>query len=145
LGRVSVSRRSEAEGLDRYFTLRKPQRRQPLPHLVLDREAGSALGFSYMGIEEVEGEVSPVKPDQVVHHRVVEGSVQRAVPATAPGWFEQDMPYAVLVGQIDQLVKRAWGRHPDPATPFRPRQSLCLTPWQKSRASPANTAKQPLT
>jgi hypothetical protein len=82
-----------------------------------------------MGIEEVEGDVRPVKPDQVVHNRVVEGSVQSAVPARAPGWFEQDMPYEVLVGQIDQLVERARARHPDPTTPFRPEDPFNAAEW----------------
>jgi len=82
-----------------------------------------------MGIEEGEGEVRPVKPDQVVHHSVVDGSIQRAVPATAPGWFEQDMPFEVLAKQIDQLVEQARTRHPDPATPFRPEDPFNAAEW----------------
>jgi hypothetical protein len=82
-----------------------------------------------MAGEEVEGNVSAVKPDQVVHNRVVEGSVQSPVPARTPGWFEPDMPYEVLVGQIDHLVERARGRHPDPATPFRPEDPFNAAEW----------------
>jgi hypothetical protein len=82
-----------------------------------------------MAGEEIEGDFSSAKSDQVVGSRVVEGSVQSAVPARAPSWFEQDMPYEVLVGQIDHLVEWARARHPDPATPFRPEDPFNAAEW----------------
>jgi hypothetical protein len=84
-----------------------------------------------MGIEEVEGKVSPVKPDQVVHHRVVEGSGGSAIPATAPGWFEQDPPYEVLVGNIRRLVEQARERHQrgHPDASFRAQEPFEPAEW----------------
>jgi hypothetical protein len=82
-----------------------------------------------MAGKEVEGDLSPAKPDQSVSSQVVEGSVQSAVPTSTPGWFEQDMPYEVLAKQICHLVERARVRHPDPATPFRPEDPFNTAEW----------------
>ena len=82
-----------------------------------------------MAGEIVESDSSLTKADRAVSGQFGEGSVGSPVPASVPGWFEQDMPYEVLVGQIDQLVKRARGRHPDPATPFRQEDPFNAAEW----------------
>ncbi len=82
-----------------------------------------------MAGEVVEGSLGATNPDQVVSLKVADELVGNSVPANAPGWFEQDMPYEVLVGQIDHLVERARGRHPDPATPFRQEDPFNAAEW----------------
>jgi hypothetical protein len=76
-----------------------------------------------MAGEVVESDLHPAKLDQ---------PGRSAVPKGAPNWFEQDMPYEVLVGAIRQLIGQARDRqqqgHPDgpfdPKEPFEPAQWL---------------------
>ena len=73
--------------------------------------------------EVVESDLHPATLDQ---------PVRSAVPKGAPNWFEQDMPYEVLVGAIRQLIGQARDRHQqghpdgpfDPKEPFEPAQWL---------------------
>lgn len=76
-----------------------------------------------MAGEKVESDLHPAKLDQ---------PVRSAVPQGAPNWFEQDMPYEVLVGAIRQLIEQARDRQQqgrpdgpfDPKEPFEPAQWL---------------------
>ncbi len=84
-----------------------------------------------MAGEAVEGDRSPAKPDQAVRSSVVEGSVNRPAPAKTPGWFELDMPYEVLVGNLRQLIQQARERHQrgNPDAPFRATEPFEPAEW----------------
>jgi hypothetical protein len=84
-----------------------------------------------MAGEEVEGEFSPAQPDQTGRSQVVEGSVGSAAPARAPSWYEQDLPYEELVGNIRQLIEQARARHQrgHPDAPFRANEPFEPAEW----------------
>ncbi len=79
----------------------------------------------------MKGEVSPANPEQTVSRQVVEGSVHRAAPTQAPGWFEQDMPSEVLVGNLRHLIQQAQARHQrgNPDASFRATEPFEPAEW----------------
>jgi hypothetical protein len=81
--------------------------------------------------EEVEGRGHPAIPDQVVRSQVVEGSSKSPVTTSAPGWFEQDMPYEVLVDTLGHLIQQARERHQrgHPDAPFRANEPFEPAEW----------------
>src|SRR6266487_6450939 len=80
----------------------------------------------------VESDLSPTKTDRALSSQVGERPGRSPVPASAPGWFEQDIPYEALVGNIRRLVEQARERHqrghPDASfsaqEPFEPAEWL---------------------
>jgi hypothetical protein len=64
-----------------------------------------------MAGEIVDSDLSQAKPDQAVSSQVVEGSVRSSVPARTPSWYEQELPYEELVGNVRHLIEQARERH----------------------------------
>jgi hypothetical protein len=84
-----------------------------------------------MAGEIVESDLSPTKPDQVVSSQIVEGSVGSSVPSQTPSWYEQELPYEELVGNIRQLIGQAGERHQrgHPDAPFRANEPFEPAEW----------------
>jgi hypothetical protein len=78
-----------------------------------------------MAGEVVESDSSPAESNQAISSQVVEIAGRDAVAGSRTSWFDQEMPYEVLVENIQHLVDRARTSHrPTAPDPFNPAEWL---------------------